>query len=69
MICIKIWNLCNCNWNPARCSCENGNYLESVIDNSVNTSDKNITTKSTSTKGTSIQTFPLKTFPKNKKTK
>ena len=27
-------------WNPATCSCENGKYLGSVIDNSVLTCDK-----------------------------
>ena len=24
-----------CIWNPATCSCENGKYVESIIDNSV----------------------------------
>ena len=27
-------------WNPAICSCENGKYLASIIDHSVNTCDE-----------------------------
>ena len=27
-------------WNPATCSCENGKYVESIIDDSVVTRDE-----------------------------
>ena len=43
-------------WNPATCSCENGKYARSIIDNSVITCDEiKDTTK----------TVPTKTVPTN----
>ena len=30
----------NCIWNPATCSCKNGKYLASIIDDSVITYDE-----------------------------
>ena len=36
-------------WNPATCSCENGKYLASIIDDSVITCDKIIGAEKTKT--------------------
>ena len=41
-----------CIWNSASCSCENGKYLRSIIDDSVNTCDEIIE---------ETQTIPTKT--------
>ena len=48
-------------WNPATCSCKNGRYAKSIIDDSVITCDEIIkTTKSFVTK-----TVPAKSIPTN----
>ena len=54
----SIKNVCEKSniWNPATCSCENGKYLGSIIDNSVVSGEiiettKNILTKTAPTKG------------------
>ena len=36
-------------WNPATCSCENGKYLASIVDDSVITCDKIIDAEVTKT--------------------
>ena len=36
-------------WNPDTCSCENGKYLASIIDDSMITCDEIIVTKETKT--------------------
>ena len=47
--------------NPARCSCKNGIYLASIIDNSKITCDEIIDT----TKTVSVKTVPTTAVPKN----
>ena len=51
-------------WNPATCSCENGKYLASIIDDSVVSCDEIIdTTKSILAKTVSMKTVTTKTIP------
>ena len=38
MMCAKIYYI----WNPSTCTCGNGKYLESIINDSVVTCDENI---------------------------
>ena len=53
-------------WNPVTCSCENGKYLGSIIDNLVITCDEiKETIKSTSTKAFPTKTVPLKNTSTN----
>ena len=47
-------------WNPATCSCKNGKYLASIIDNSVITCNEVINT---------TKTFATKTIPTDSKEK
>ena len=47
-------------WNPATCSCKNGKYLASIIDDSVITCDEVINT---------TKTFATKTIPTDSKKK
>ena len=37
-----VWNPClkSCVWNPVTCSCENGKYLPSIMDDSAITCDE-----------------------------
>ena len=52
-------------WNPATCSCKNGRYLASIIDDSVNRCDAIVET----TKSTLVKIFPTKnTSTKNSST-
>ena len=54
-------------WNPATCSCKNGKYLGSIIDDSVVTCDeikettKTVSTKTAPTKNTSTNFYILLT--------
>ena len=47
-------------WNPATCSCKNGKYLGSIIDDLAITCDELIETK----KINSTKPFPTKSVPK-----
>ena len=66
----KEHNVCkkDCILNPATCSCENGKYLGSIIDNSVITCDeiigttKTVPTKTVLTKSTSTNFYILLVF-------
>ena len=55
-------------WNPVTCSCKNGKYLASIIDNSVLTCDKiikttkTVPTKTVPTKSTSTNFYNLLAF-------
>ena len=43
-------------WNPARCCCENGKYLQSIMDDSLIACDKSMQ---------KTKTVPTKTVPRN----
>ena len=58
-------------WNPSLWTCKSGNYLGSIVVDSVITCDeiikltKTIPTKTRPVKSISIKNVPTKTFPKN----
>ena len=60
----KYWSEKDYIWNPAKCTCQNGKYLTSIIDNSVNMFDEIINDENSSDQKYSEKDYSEKFYQK-----